>query len=333
LTPGEAATQRWFPDAEDVQRRIDAILQEVADHDRESDKPKSLVPAGRLFADASADTPEPKRRRATRTLNELVSQAYLSMLRAIPEDHVVIEPEANREFVGRCRLLGASVSEFTLNKALLNVRKAGKLHRNIERGAAPNLDRDALDRVGYAAEMAARVVQLRAIETGADHPTVDRILCDPSLRELFDETVSRVAPGFSVYEYRLAAFSFRKSGRESTVRLGQTTAPDWDVNDASFHTLDPDDAPTVPGIYRIDAGSRPLFVSATLNLRCRLLAHLAVGDRQSLLPPSLWDPPRGKLAVRWFAAPPAWKPRRADAVAQRLKVEGRALYNLFAQTG
>lgn len=332
VTPGEAATRRWFPDEVDLDRRIDAVVQEVAKRRSDDVKAMPTVSQGRLFADDPVEPAQPRRRGTALLLNQVASQAYLAMFRAMPEDHVVIDPEANQEFINRCRLLGAGVSEFLLNKALLNVRKAGKWHRGIERGSAPNLDRVVLDRVGYAAEMAARLVQMRAIEAGADHPTVDRILCDPTLRELFDEVVCRVAPGFSVYEYRLAAFSYRKSGRESTVRLGQTSAPDWEVDDAPFLSLDPDDAPAAPGVYRIDAGSRALFVSATLNLRSRLLAHLAVGNRQTLLPKSLWDPPRGKLVVRWFEAPAAWRPRRADAVAQRMKVEERAMYNLYACT-
>lgn len=332
VTPGEVATRRWFPDEVDLDRRIDAVVEEVAKRRSDEARVKPTVPQGGLFGDDAVEATQPRRRSATRSLTEIASQAYLAMLRAMPEDHVVIDPEANQEFVSRCRLLGASVSEFLLNKALLNVRKAGIWHRGIERGSAPNLDRVVLDRVGYAAEMAARLVQMRAIEAGADHPTVDRILCDPTLRELFDEAVCGVAPGFSVYEYRLAAFSYRKSGRESTVRLGQTSAPDWEVDDAPFCSLDPDDAPAAPGVYRIDAGSRALFVSSTLNLRTRLFAHLAVGGRQSLLPPNLWDPPRGKLVVRWFEAPTAWKPRRADAVAQRIKVQEKALYNLHVRT-
>lgn len=334
MTQGVSATQRWFPHEGDFDRWIDSIVREAEKRlSDEEETAKCTVPREYLFADDAAEPVPPKRRGVAMSLNQLASQAYLAMLRAMPEDHVVIDPEANQEFVNRCRLLGASVSEYTLNKALLNVRKAGKWHRGLERGTAPSLDREVLDRVGYAAEMAARLVQLRAIETGADHPTVDRILCDPTLRELFDEAVCGVAPGFSVYEYRLAAFSYRKSGRESTVRLGQTLAPDWEVDDAPFRSLDPDDAPAAPGVYRIDAGSRALFVSATLNLRSRLLAHLAVGDRQTLLPPSLWDPPRGKLVVRWFEAPTAWRPRRAGAVAQRIKSEEQAMFNLCARAG
>jgi len=335
MTPGEAATRRWFPDEVDLQRRIDAVVQEVAQ--RRRDEAAKEVPHATqqfLFGEVNATAaPEQKRRSAALSLNQIASQAYLAMLHAIPEDHVVIDPEANQEYVNRCRLLGAGVSEFCLNKALLNVRKAGKMHRDIERGNPPSLGQETLDKIGYAAEMAARFVQMRAIEAGADRPTVDRILCEPTLRELFDDAVQSVAPGFSVYEYRLAAFSYRKSGRESTVRLGQTSAPGWDVDDASFRTLDPDDAPAAPGVYRIDAGSQALFVSATLNLRSRLVAHLSAGGRQALLPPSLWDPPTGKLVVRWFEAPVAWKPRRSNAVAQRMKVEEKAMYNLYACVG
>ncbi|MGH7243392.1 MAG: hypothetical protein ACREJD_08255 [Phycisphaerales bacterium] len=334
MTSGQAATRRWFPDEADLQRRIDAIVQEVVRR-RHADSGKDATgsPQKLLFTDIPVPNSQPKRRGAAVSLSQIVSQAYLAMIRAMPEDHVVIEPTANQEFVSRCRLLGANVSEFVLNKALLNVRKAGNLHRGLERSSAPSLDRQALDKVGYAAEMAARLVQMRAIEAGADHPTVDRILCDPMLRDLFDDAVQTVAPGYSAYEYRLAAFSYRKSGRASTLRLGQSSVPGWDVDDASFSHLDPDDAPITPGVYRIDAGSRTLFVSATLNLRNRLLAHLAAGDRQTLLPSSLWDPPRGKLVVRWFEAPTAWKPRRADAVAQRMKVEKESMYNLYACTG
>ncbi|MBS0190399.1 MAG: hypothetical protein JSR52_04550 [Planctomycetes bacterium] len=335
MSAGQAATRRWFPDEADLQRRVDAILHEVMRRRCDESERKSSTPSQELlFADIPASASPRKLRGRAVSLNQIVSQAYLAMIRSIPEDHVVIEPSANQEFVSRCRLLGANVSEFSLNKALLNVRKAGQLHRGLNRSNESSvLNRQALDRVGYAAEIAARVVQLRAIESGADQPTVDRILCDPTLRELFDEAVQSAATGFSLYECRLAAFSYRKSGRASAQRLSDVSMPEWDVNDASFRTLDPDDAPAKPGVYRVDAGAQTLFVSATLNLRDRLVSHLAASDGQSLIPPSLWDPPRGKLVVRWFEAPVVWRPRRADAVAQRMKVEEKAMYNLYARTG
>lgn len=321
MSEGEVATRRWFPDEIEFERWIDAIVGEV--EKRRTEDAKEL-----LFPVDSGASPV-HRHRSVPSLSEIASSAYLSMFQAMPEDHVIINPEANSEFISRCRLRGASVSEFLLNKALLNLRKCGR-HRGIERGGVLSLEREVFDKVGFAAEMAARLVQMRAIQSGAEQPTVDKILCDPILREQFDNAVQSVAPGFSVYEYRLGAFSYRKSGRESTVRLGQTSAPAWEVTDASFRTLDPDDAPMAPGVYRIDAGSRAVFVSATLNLRSRLLAHLAAGDRQSLFPQNLWDTPKGELSVRWFSAPEAWRPRLADAVAQRIKLEEKSMYNLYS---
>lgn len=318
---GEDATRRWFPDKVDVELRIDAIIREVEKRQSEA--------AQQLLFPIEHDAAPIQRLRPAKLLSEIVSRAYLSMFRALPEDHVVINPDANCEFVSRCRLHGASVPDLALNQTLLNLRKSGK-HRGVERGIAPCLDREVFDKVGFAAEIAARLVQIQSLEAGGEKPTVDRILCDPILRQEFDNAVQGVAPGFSLYDYRLAAFAYRKSGRESSVRLGLTSAPAWDVDDAPFRTLDPDDAPGSPGIYRVDAGSRAIFLSATLNLRARLLAHLAAGDRQSLFPPSLWNQPKGQLVVRWFAAPAEWQARRTEAVAQRLKTEVKALYNLYS---
>lgn len=327
---GESLTSRWFSESE-IDQRVDAIVQQVLDlrkAESSRDGQQSLLFSGMVTAARPSDC-----RPSLRSLHEIVSQAFLAMIRGLPEDHVIIQSEANEEFINRCRLLGASTSEYELNKALLNVRKAGKLHRGIERGDACQLSRDQFDKIGYAAEMAARFVQMQAIEHGADYPTVDRILCDPSLRSLFDDAAMNLAPGFGVYEYRVAAFSYRKSGRESTIRLGETTPPDWDRQNIPLKSLDPQDAPSGGGVYRIDAGSNTLFVSATMNLRNRLLAHISAGDRRALLPPCLWDPPRGKIVVRWFEAPTGWRPRRADAVAQKMKIQEQAMYNLYASAG
>lgn len=325
---GEAATLRWFSEA-DIKRHVQAIAAEIREA-RET-PPALRGDAPQLLFPNILDGASPRAARSTMmTVTQIASQAYMGLLEPMPEDHVVINPVLNREFISRCRLLGAEVSEFALNKALLNVRKSGSFHRGIDRGTAPALDRGTIDHMGYAAEIAAKFVQLRAIESGSDQPTIDKILCDPMLRDLFDDAAQQIAPGFTAYEYRLAALAYRKSGRASNVRLGASSEPSWEVMDAGFPTLDPDDAPTAPGIYQIEAGARVLFVSATLNLRSRLLAHLAAGERRAVLPPNLWDPPRAAVKASWFRTPKDWKPRRTNSVAHRMKTEAKAMYNLFA---
>ncbi|MCW5766110.1 MAG: hypothetical protein KIT68_09060, partial [Phycisphaeraceae bacterium] len=53
-------------------------------------------------------------------IREVVATAYRSLMRRLPEDHVVLNPIANAEFIVRCRDLGATVSEVVLNRTLLN---------------------------------------------------------------------------------------------------------------------------------------------------------------------------------------------------------------------
>jgi len=91
-------------------------------------------------------------------LRDTVTKAYLSMHCVFPEDHVIIDEPTNKEFITRCRLLGATVDEYVLNKALLNARKAG-FHKGIERQAVPPISRELRDDVLFAAELSARAIQ------------------------------------------------------------------------------------------------------------------------------------------------------------------------------
>ena len=58
--------------------------------------------------------------------------------------------------------------------------------------------------------------------------------------------------------------------------------------------------------------------------------YLAVAEGRSLVPSYLFDPPRKKLEVRLFATPKEWRPRRAEAVAWRMKRASKSLFNLLA---
>lgn len=328
MSKGEDATRRWFPDEGGLDALIDGVLERI-----EELRAGQAPPRPTLFADIDESELSVARRspKVRQDIRKLVSQAFLSMFNGMPEDHVIINSDANDEFTTRCRLFGAMASEYTLNRTLLNVRKSG-WHAGIERAPVAPLPRPKADRIGYAAEMAAKIVQLQIVECGFDSPSIDRILCDPKLRAVFDGATQSLAPGFSAYEYRLAVLAYRKAGRASTHRLGSTPAPDWELS-APLLRVDPDDVPDQPGIYSIIAGAKSLFVSSTLDLRSRILAHFAVAEGRSLVPTDLFDPPRKKLEVRWFATPEEWRPRRAEAVAWRMKGESKALFNLFANVG
>jgi len=324
MSAGAESTKRWFPEESDFDLFVDGIMERAAAiRDARKDRQPSLFADSE---DAASHT-----RQSVRDIRGIVSQAFLAMFDGLPEDHVVIEPEANTEFISRCRLLGAEHPEARLNRTLLNVRKAG-WHTGIVRGQATQLPRPVLDRVGYAAEMAARLVQLQCEDVGSDAPSVDRMMCEPELRALFDEFVRSLAPGFTEYQCRLAAFAFRKAGRASTLRLGESQLPDWGLR-APLRSVDLDDVPSGPGLYTVVSGARTVFVSATLNLRERVAAHLGVAEGRAIVPPLFRDPPRKPLELLVVNQPEEWRPRRAEAVAFRLKAERKSQLNLYAAVG
>ena len=324
MSASAESTKRWFPEESDFDSFVDGIMKKAEVLRRQTRERQPTLFSG-------ADAPTCRTRKVDRDLRGIVSQAFLAMFNGLPEDHVVIEPQANSEFVSRCRLLGAEEPESLLNRTLLNVRKAG-WHTGIDRGQTAQLPRPVVDRIGYAAEMAARLVQLQSQDVGLDTPTVDRMMCDPNLRELFDDFVQGLAPGFSEYQYRLAAFAFRKSGRASTLRLGTSPLPDWDLQ-APLRTLDLDDVPEGSGLYSVVSGARTIFVSASLNLRERIATHLAVAEGRALVPLLYRDPPRKPLELYVVKQPDEWRPRRAEAVAFRMKTERKSLFNLHAAVG
>jgi hypothetical protein len=316
---GATATKRWLPLEQDFEAFVNRVIE----------KTEMLAPRDEqqtLFGDYDAACPK---REHWRDIRGLVSQAFLSMFEGLPEDHVVIHPDVNREFVSRCRLLGTDAPDSVLNRTLLNVRKAS-WHTGIERNQPEALGREAMDQIGYGAEIAARLVQIQCEQAGDYIPSIDGMMCEPDLRCAFDRFVSTIAPGHTAYRYRLAAFAFRKSGRASTVRLGKSEMPEWQLH-APLRSVDPDDVPDVPGLYAIVSGKSSIFVGSTLDLRSRVLSHLSVDEGRTIVPADLLEPPRKQLELFMARQPAEWKPRRAEAVAFRMKSQQRGRLNFWCQ--
>lgn len=271
-----------------------------------------------------------KGRSCSADLRELITEVYCSMFRRLPEDHVVVNPTVNAEFISRCRAVGVTVSEYRLNMQLMNARKANR-HTGLTREITPKLSGEVMDRIGYASEISARIVTNRHSEKTGRRTSIDRMLCDPILRHEFDELAAAIAPGAAAYEYRLAALSYRKAGRQISSAYQRTHLPDR-YSRVRLARLDPMDIPNVPGIYRFLAGRFPVFIGSTQDLRMRMRNHLAIGDGQ-LVPHDagvLFDV---CLTAELFVAPQDWRPRLTQAVANRVKTEQRPALNYFADTG
>ena len=332
LVPARA--DKFFPDEPSLDQFVDGVLAEVAALDRAAAKqaPKDGVQADLLWSSGEGFVQCEVKARRTTDIRALVSEAYKSLFNGMPEDHVVIEPKANEEFIARCRLLGANVTESQLNRTLLNVRKAG-LHAGIHREPAPKLPDGLFHRMGHAGEMAARLVQLRARQVGLLDLSVDQILCDPTYRSMFDSAAARLAPGFAPYQYRLAALAFRKAGRRAHGHERDIHSALW-TRPVPLRSLDPDDLPEDGTcIYSIAAAGNSAYIAASGLLRSRLMAHLEVGAGNYLVPQELYPHEPQPLTVRWLPVPEDWTSQQFSETFWKLKRRELPLFNLWSQAG
>lgn len=192
-------------------------------------------------------------RRAARRVNtdvrELVATVYGSLLRRLPEDHVVLNPLANAEFIVRCRELGATVPEVVLNRTLLNNRKA-KRHADVLREPVKRLADETFEQIGHAVEIAASLVQREWFEVGHAVPSVDDILCDPEQRRALSVYVSALRDNVDPIDCHLVLLAFRKSGREAAARRADLATPERSLF-VPLRSLDPDRLPKGGGVYRV----------------------------------------------------------------------------------
>ena len=112
-------------------------------------------------------------------------------------DRVVADPELNAAFLSEAGRLGLTAAAATLNRSLLNLRKAGDLRGRKSRKTSFVDEQD----YRFAAEMAIRFLERR------DGISLDSIICDPQLAAEFDAYAARIAPGYSPLQYRWAAFT------------------------------------------------------------------------------------------------------------------------------
>jgi len=187
-------------------------------------------------------------------------------------DRVVADPELNRRFISECRLRGLEDSAEDLNRALLNLRKAGGL---TGRPRAKRTHFHIEDEYRFASEIAARFLERR------DGISLDSIICNPVKVSEFDEVAARIVPGYSPLQYRWAALGLRKKKKLAPEITGRIVPPE-DVINTPINEIVPDELPASQGIYLFISSGQLLYVGETENLRKRLKKHLEHSDNKGL---------------------------------------------------
>jgi site-specific DNA-methyltransferase (adenine-specific) len=225
-------------------------------------------------------------------------------------DRVVADPELNALFITECRRQGVEAAEATLNRALLNLRKAGHL-RGIKSRSTSLGDDDAYR---FAAEMAARHMERR------DGVTLDDIICDPALAAEFDRLAGSISPGYSSLQYRWAALNLRKA-RGLVPELLARVAPPKLVVSIPVHGLQVASLPSEQGLYLFFTATECLYVGEAESLRNRIAKHLDHSDSKGLAR-WLWDQGSAELFLELQVLDPSTTQKVRRALEREL-IRGR----------
>lgn len=202
-------------------------------------------------------------------------------------DRLVADPELNRQFVDRCREAGLPGDPRNWNHSLFALRKTGRL-TDVPTTKRTQVSWEECDDFLFASEIALRNMFERGYES------LDEVLCDPGVAELFDREAQALAPGFSSFHYRWGALKLRKEAKTArsraeflkTGRLGQTQQ----LDEICWETV-----PESAAVYLVSgsAHSSPIYAGGSLNLRNRLRKQFAT------MPLEWWTKQAGEGPLRF----------------------------------
>jgi len=255
-------------------------------------------------------------------LSTAVAQAYLAAGEGFSIDRVLADPRLNGAFLEACRQMRIPGSPVDWNRALVRLRKAGKLAA-LPRPKKTVLRREQMDEYIFASEIA---WQLLSHRYGL---SLDGILCDPDRAAEFDRTAARFAPGWEPLHYRWGALRLRKEAkkkREYAAALpGQLRATQLQRAQRwgrGFRSI-----PDCGGVYLLRSNGQNLYLGETCSLRRRIRAQLAHLD-------GLWehfgqpDHERGAVSVDLLPLPDSPEPVRLGLQSYLMgRLEHRPLAN------
>lgn len=212
-----------------------------------------------------------------------IIEAFVETHQGYSTDHMLADPVLNAAFINRCQELSIEGDASRWNRALLSIRKQGKLPGVTE--SKPSVSIAEMDEYSSASEIALRTINKQFDEK----LTLDSLLCDPELAARFDKIAARFAPGFTPYEYRWAALTLRKRAKQTrkaaenySAWLSKSLPPAKLFLKGNFKKHDE------PGVFLLCGRKHQnLYVGAALNLRSRLKQVLKTPAWKKLKPDSV----------------------------------------------
>jgi site-specific DNA-methyltransferase (adenine-specific) len=200
------------------------------------------------------------------SLTSLLLAAYKKTYDGYSLDRVIADRKINSNFLDACREAQLPGGPADWNRWMFRLRKSGKLAH------IPTLNRTQFDWRECDGFIDAAEIAWRLTAKTRDHLSLDEVLCNPELAELFDSNARRFAPHHDSLQYRWAALMLRK--RAKAAREQQLAHLDFD-KEVKLRSLDVEQYAGVPGIYLLETAKRqPLFVGWTFDLKQRFRRSL-----------------------------------------------------------
>ena len=229
------------------------------------------------------DSKKSTSRQTQQLTNQIVIEAFQAVHDGWSSDEVILQQKLNESFISKCNAaVKESKSQYgehqtpttkDLNWTLMNLRKAGKLNTK-----TTQRNRIDLDAVKHVAEIATRSMMDK------HQCSIDRIMCDASMRTEFDQAAKAIDESVDAYAVRKAAFQLRKARRLRPELI--TRIAEWGrtIQTHSIESIveNPDVLNEHPGVYIFRDSTGYLYIGQTENLRERLKKHLDESHNLSL---------------------------------------------------
>lgn len=163
--------------------------------------------------------------RLTNSFKTAIRRAFFSIQQGHSTEDVIINDTLRTSFIQACetelKKFGLPLKkEFDYSWTLEYLRKTRRLGPVFTRNRreppvtkAPKYNR-------------AKNVAVQIINEGLK-ATIDRVMCDPTLRAQFDKKAKNIAPGIDLYLVRKAALNYRKKGRHKDELSAEKTPGLW----------------------------------------------------------------------------------------------------------
>ena len=206
-------------------------------------------------------------------------------------DRVVADPKLNRAFTRICLESNIAGDPRSWNSLLFRLRKAGKL-KSIATSRRTKLSWTDCEPFFFASEMAWKIV---AEEYGGE--SLDEILCDPYLSDMFNTHAMLLAPGYSAFEFRWAALKLRKEASNVRHRSASLVPPNRLGRRFDAFDIDLNKVPKRAGAYFLKtAAGKPIYIGETSNLQTQLAQQFPVSQQH------IWRVFSDELIVQVFPA-------------------------------